>query len=63
VRVLFEAQVVIVGGDAGFTVTVKEQLGPWLLEQVTTVAPTGNVEPDAGLQDTVPQLLVSVGGG
>lgn len=53
--VLFDAQVVMVGAAAAMTVTVKSQLGPWLLVQVTGVVPTGNVEPDGGLQVTVPQ--------
>jgi hypothetical protein len=60
--VLFEAQVVIVGADAGFTVTLNVQLEPWLLVQVTGVVPAGNVVPDAGLHVTVPQLL-DVGSG
>jgi hypothetical protein len=60
--VLFEAQVVIVGADAGTTVTLNVQLLPWLLVQVTGVVPAENVEPEAGLQVTVPQLL-DVGSG
>jgi hypothetical protein len=60
--VLFEAQVVIVGADAGFTVTLNVQLELWLL-QVTTVVPAGKVEPEAGLQVTVPQSPFVVGSG
>ena len=61
VTVLSVAQVVIVGAAEATTVTVKLQLGPWLLLQVTGVVPTLNVDPDAGLQVTVPQLPVVVG--
>lgn len=46
-----------------FTVTVKLQLGPALVEQVTVVVPTLNVLPEAGEQVTVPQLPVVVGAG
>jgi hypothetical protein len=56
-----EAQVVIVGGAAGTTVTVKPQLAPAVLLQVTGVAPTGNMEPDAGEHVTVPQTPLVVG--
>jgi len=59
--VLFAAQVVIVGGADATTVTVKLQLGPWLLVQVTAVVPAWNVEPDAGSHDTVPQSPLVVG--
>jgi hypothetical protein len=58
---LLEAQVVIVGGAAGTTITVKPQLAPAVLLQVTGVAPTGNVEPDAGEHVTVPQAPLVVG--
>ena len=61
VRVLSVAQAVIVGAAGAFTVTVKVQLGPWLLVQVTVVVPPWNVEPDAGLQVTVPQFPLVVG--
>jgi hypothetical protein len=59
--ILFEAQVVIAGGAAGTTVTVKLQLAPAVLLQVTGVAPPGNVEPDAGEHVTVPQEPLVVG--
>ena len=52
---------------AGFcvslTVTVKEQLGPPATEQFTVVVPLGKVEPEAGVQVTVPQVPVVVGAG
>jgi hypothetical protein len=43
------------------TVTVKLQVANKfpdvsLVEQITVVAPTGKVDPDAGSQPTVPQL-------
>jgi len=60
-RVLFEAQAVIVGGDDATTVTVKLQVGPWLLVQVTAVAPAWNVEPDGGSHVTVPQSPLVAG--
>jgi hypothetical protein len=58
---LFVAQVVIVGGIVSTTVTVKLQLGPWLLVQVTSVVPTEKVAPDAGLQVTAPQPSLAEG--
>lgn len=61
VIVLFAAQVVMIGGLAGVTVTVKLQVAPSVLLQVTTVLPTGKVEPEVGLQVTVPQLPEVVG--
>lgn len=51
------------GGMSSVTVTVKLQLGPTDAMQVTVVVPTGNVDPEAGLQMTVPQSPVVVGGG
>ena len=39
------------------------QLGPAVVEQVTVVVPTGNKDPDAGVQVIVPQLPVDVGAG
>ena len=62
VKVLLEAHVVIVGGVVSFTVTVKVQLGPWALVQVTVVVPTWKVDPEGGLHVTVPQFP-SVDGG
>jgi hypothetical protein len=44
-----------------FTVTVKEQLGPAVVVQVTVVVPTGKNEPEAGEQVTVPHVPVVVG--
>ena len=54
---------VIVGGWVSFTVTVKAQLGPSALVQVTVVVPFGKKEPEAGEQVTVPQVPVVVGAG
>jgi hypothetical protein len=51
----------IVGGCASLTVTVNEQLGPAVVEQLTVVVPFGKVAPDAGEQVTVPQPAVAVG--
>jgi len=62
VRLLFGAQVVIVGAAGALIVTVKLQLWP-LPVQVTGVDPAGKVEPDAGSQVTFPQSPVLVGGG
>ena len=45
------------------TVTVKVQLGPAVVVQVTVVVPFGKNEPEAGLQVTVPQVPVVVGAG
>ena len=61
--VLLDAQVVIVGGAAAVTVTVKSQPGPSVLVQDTVLVPTWNVEPDAGLHETVPQFPLVVGTG
>jgi hypothetical protein len=60
-RVLFVAQVVIVGAAGASTVTVKSQIAPSLPVQVTTVVPTVNVDPDAGVHVTVPQVPLVVG--
>jgi hypothetical protein len=54
---------VIVGFSVSLTVTVKEQLCPVLVVQVTVVAPFGKNEPEAGVQVTVPQLPLVVGAG
>jgi hypothetical protein len=43
------------------TVTVKEQLDPWVAVQLTVVVPTGKNEPDAGEHDTTPHVPVVVG--
>ena len=45
------------------TVTVNEQPGPAIVEQVTVVVPAGKSEPDGGVQVTVPQGPVTVGAG
>ena len=42
------------GGVLSATVTLNEQLGPFVV-QFTIVMPTGKNDPDAGLQATVPQ--------
>jgi hypothetical protein len=52
---------VIIGGCVSLTVTVKLQLGPAVVEQVTVVTPFWNVEPDTGLHVTVPHWPVVVG--
>ena len=54
---------VIVGGCVSLTVTVKVQLGPLVVVQVTVVVPFGKNEPDAGEQVTVPHVPVVVGAG
>jgi hypothetical protein len=51
----------MVGAAAATTVTRKSHEGPAALVQTTVVVPTGNVDPDPGLQVTVPQLPVVVG--
>jgi hypothetical protein len=53
----------MVGGVVSFTVTVKEQLGPAVVVQVTLVEPTEKNEPEGGVQVTAPQLPVVVGAG
>jgi hypothetical protein len=55
------AQVVITGGLAGTTVTANSQPAPVELVQLTTVDPTGNTDPEAGEQLTVPQSPLVVG--
>lgn len=56
---------VICGASVSLTLTVKLQLAmfplPSVAVQVTVVVPTGKNEPEAGLQTTVPQLLVAGG--
>ena len=46
---------VICGASVSFTVTVKEQLGPAAVEQLTVVVPFGKNDPEGGEQFTVPQ--------
>ncbi len=60
--VTFAGQV-IVGAWQSLTVTVKVQLGPAVVVQVTVVVPFGKNEPDAGVQVTVPQVPVVIGAG
>src|ERR1700752_3801954 len=43
------------GGCVSLTVTLKLQVGPAILVQVTIVVPTGKKDPEAGTQVTVPQ--------
>ena len=45
------------------TVTVNEHDGPAVVEQLTVVVPTVNVEPLAGVHVTVPQDPPVVGAG
>jgi hypothetical protein len=54
---------VIVGGCVSFTVTLKTQLGPATVVQVTTVVPFGKKELEAGAQVTAPHGPAVVGGG
>lgn len=49
--------------DNLLTVTLKLQLGPAFVEQVTVVVPTAKLEPEAGVQVTVPQVPTVVGAG
>src|SRR5947207_3299793 len=51
----------MVGGCVSLTVTVNEQLGPAVVEQVTVVVPFGKNEPEAGEQVTLPHVPVVVG--
>lgn len=43
-----------VGASLSLTVTVNEQLGPAVVLQVIVVVPIANIEPEAGVQVTVP---------
>ena len=54
---------VMVGDCTSFTFTVKAQLGPAVVVQVTVVVPTGKVEPLAGTQVVVPHPEPVVGAG
>jgi len=45
----------MVGSCVSLTFTVKLQLGPAVVVQVTVVVPFGKNEPEAGVQVTVPQ--------
>ena len=49
------------GGWVSFTVTVKLQLGPAVVEQLTVVVPFGKKESEAGAQVTVPQPAEAFG--
>jgi hypothetical protein len=62
-RVAGPAAIVVAAGVSWFTVTVKLQLGPAVVMQVTVVVPAGKNEPEAGEQVTVPQLPVVLGAG
>jgi hypothetical protein len=59
--VIFEQ--VNVGACVSLTVTVKLQLGPSEVVQVTIVVPTEKNEPEAGVQVTVPHMPVVIGAG
>jgi len=52
---------VMVGGMVSFTVTVKLQLVPLVVVQLTVVIPFGKNEPGAGEEITAPQLPLVVG--
>jgi hypothetical protein len=54
---------VMAGGWVSLTVTVKAQLGPAVVVQVTVVVPLAKNEPEAGVQVTVPHVPVVVGAG
>src|SRR5438309_5700564 len=54
---------VIIGGVLSTTVTVNEQLGPSLIEQLTVVVPLAKNDPDEGVQVTVPHGPPVVGAG
>ena len=62
ITVIFVGQV-IAGGWVSLTLTLKVQLGPADVVQVTVVTPTGKNEPEAGEQVMVPQLPEVVGAG
>jgi hypothetical protein len=48
---------IIAGGSVSLTVTLKEQLGPAVVEQTTVCGPTAKNESEGGVQVTVPQTL------
>ena len=54
---------VIAGFSTSFTVMVRLQLGPAVVELVTVVLPTGKNEPEAGLLVTTPQLPLETAAG
>jgi hypothetical protein len=47
---------VIAGGSSSRTVTVKVHCPPAPV-QVTVVVPTGNVDPEAGVQEVAPEAV------
>lgn len=51
----------MVGAWVSLTVTVKLQLGPAVVVQLTVVVPFAKNEPEVGAQVTVPQPAVVVG--
>ena len=57
---MFAGQVTV-GACVSFTVTVNEQFAPPGSLQVTVVVPFGKIDPEVGVQVTVPQLPVVVG--
>ena len=59
---MFAGQVTV-GTCVSFTVTVNEQFAPPGSLQFTVVVPFVNVEPEAGVQVTLPQVPVVVGAG
>ncbi len=60
--VTFDGQLTV-GSCVSLTVTVKPQLGPEAVVQVTDVVPTGKKLPDWGVHVTVPHVPVVVGAG
>ena len=60
--VMFAGQV-IVGACVSFTVTVKVQVAPVVVDTFTVVVPIGKKEPDAGVDVTVPHPAEAVGAG
>ncbi len=59
---MFSGQL-ITGGVLSITATVKEQLGPAVIVQLTVVVPVVKNEPAAGVQATAPQEPATVGAG
>src|SRR6266404_248302 len=61
--VLSEGQLIVAAPPCSSTVTVKLQAPPPVSEvALTTVVPTGKNEPEAGVEETEPQLPELTGG-
>jgi hypothetical protein len=61
VLLVIPAGQVIIGACVSLTVTVKEQLGPPAIEQITVVVPLAKKVPDAGAHVTAPHPGCEVG--